>query len=98
MFDIALTLKQDEAEALADTVKESIDSLIDFFSAEDVNFISDKAFALSVLVKLYNKLPQKEKDSDATNDTVNSKTHTNTISKKKSPFQFGDVRDFFVIQ
>ena len=68
MFDIALTLKQDEAEALADTVKESIDSLIDFFSAEDVNLISDKAFALSVLVKLYNKLPQKEKVATATNE------------------------------
>ena len=69
MFDIALTLKQDEAEALADTVKESIDLLIDFFSAEDVNLISDKAFIVCTGEALQ-QVTTKEKDSDATNDTV----------------------------
>ena len=84
MFDIALTLKQDEAEALADTVKDSIDSLIDFFIAEDVNLISDKAFALSVLVKLYNKLPQKKRT--ATLPTILSiREHILKLKPKKKP-------------
>ena len=96
MFDIALTLKQDEAEALADTVKESIDSLIDFFSAEDVNLISDKAFALSVLVKLYNKLPQKKRT--ATRPTILSNSQiTKNLNLRKSPAKFGDLQGFFSI-
>lgn len=70
MFDIALTLKQDEAEALAESVKDSIDSLIDSFSVFDDDEMPKRAFELSILGKLYNVLPKKEKDSDATNDTV----------------------------
>lgn len=68
MFDIALTLKQDEAEALAESVKDSIDSLIESFSIFEDDEMPKRAFELSVLGKLYNALPKKEKDVHATND------------------------------
>lgn len=70
MFDIALTLKDDEADELAESVKDMIDSLKESFSVFDDAELPKRAFELSVLAKLYNVLLKKEKDSDATNDTV----------------------------
>lgn len=70
MFDIALTLKQDEAEALASSIQDNIRTWTDYLPSADLDEMAKGAFELSVLAKLLNVLPKKEKDSDATNDTV----------------------------
>lgn len=94
MFDIALTLKQDEAEALASSIQDNIRTWTDYLPSADLDEMAKGAFELSVLAKLLNVLPKKEKDSDATNDTVQ---FPNYLNLRKSPAKFGDLQGFFSI-
>lgn len=68
MFDLNLTLQQHEAEVLAESVKNSMNTSVDYFPNADYKEFPDIAFELSVLAKLYNVLPKKEKVDPATND------------------------------
>ena len=59
-----------EVEVLAECIKDSMIANIDYYEHSEIEKYPDLALELHVLSKIYNLLPKKEKDSDATNDTV----------------------------
>lgn len=70
MFDLNISLTDREVEVLAESIKDSMVANIDFYEHSEIEKYPDLALELHVLSKIYNLLPKKEKDSDATNDTV----------------------------
>lgn len=70
MFDLSISLTDKEVEVLAECIKDSMIANIDYYEHSEIEKYSDLALELHVLSKIYNLLPKKEKDSDATNDTV----------------------------
>ncbi len=70
MFDLSSTLDDKEVGVLAESIKDMIVANLDFYDHSEIEKYPDLALELHVLSKIYNLLPQKEKDSDATNDTV----------------------------
>lgn len=70
MFDLSITLDDKEVGVLAESIKDMIVANLDFYDHSEIEKYPDLALELHVLSKIYNLLPKKEKDSDATNDTV----------------------------
>lgn len=67
MFNLNLELRHHEAEALAECVKDNMDSLNESYSIFDSHELPKRSFEMYLLSKLYNALP-KEKVATATNE------------------------------
>ena len=68
MFELSLTLQEHEAEALAESVKDNMDSLNASYSIFEPHELPKRSFEMYILSKLFNALP-KEKASITANDT-----------------------------